>query len=282
MKKYFLSWMSIMMMALVCVGFSACGGDGDDDDGGGSGDINVKALVGSSWYKSETYAGGENVETKKYSLSFKTEYFATVQVSGNGDDADGHYRWDYGEKDCPFTISGNVMTIEYKGDHDYQETLKVTFKNNKPVGWTGGGGNSSATSDGNDTPTSAGTAAMFGYYFPQQVKDYGKQYADKGLPESVDIEGTRGWRIVDGSSIHVVEVGAMGSDPTQKGYNCTILAKDNTPNGRGAVYYYSFLYAKEEYRYVMKGSTIQLSNGKSLEYSNGMLKEDNYVYVKLK
>ena len=97
--------MSALLTAVVLsVGLTACGDDGDDD-GGGSGGINVKALVGSSWYKSETYAGGENVETKKYSLSFKTEYFATVQISGNGDDADGHYRWDYGEKDCPFTIT---------------------------------------------------------------------------------------------------------------------------------------------------------------------------------
>ena len=36
MKKYFLSMMSVMMMALVCVGFSACGDDDNDvrhDDG---------------------------------------------------------------------------------------------------------------------------------------------------------------------------------------------------------------------------------------------------------
>jgi hypothetical protein len=37
MKKYFLSMMSVMMMALVCVGFSACGDDDKDDGGSGSG-----------------------------------------------------------------------------------------------------------------------------------------------------------------------------------------------------------------------------------------------------
>jgi hypothetical protein len=42
------------------------------------------------------------------------------------------------------------------------------------------------------------------------------------------------------------------------------------------------LYPKEEYRYVMKGSTIQLSNGQSLEYSNGKISEGNYVCVKMK
>ncbi len=37
MKKNILNWMTIALMAFVCVGFAACGGDDDDDDRGGSG-----------------------------------------------------------------------------------------------------------------------------------------------------------------------------------------------------------------------------------------------------
>ena len=40
MKKNILSWMTIMLMAFVCVGFAACGDD--DDNGGGSGAGSMK------------------------------------------------------------------------------------------------------------------------------------------------------------------------------------------------------------------------------------------------
>jgi len=76
-----------------------------------------------------------------------------------------------------------------------------------------------------------------------------------------------------------VEMGMAGKDPS-KMYNCTVIGKDT--KGRATVYYFAFLYAQEEYRYVMKGSTIQLSNGQSLEYSNGKISEGNYVCVKMK
>ena len=42
MKKNFLNWLTVMLMAFVCVGFAACGGD--DDDNGSSAQSNV--LVG--------------------------------------------------------------------------------------------------------------------------------------------------------------------------------------------------------------------------------------------
>ena len=36
MKKHLMSWMTIMLMAFVCVGFAACGSDDDDNGGNGS------------------------------------------------------------------------------------------------------------------------------------------------------------------------------------------------------------------------------------------------------
>ena len=55
MKKNIFSWLTIALMAIVCVGFSACGSDGDDDGGNGGGG-STSDLVG-TWkrvYKLET------------------------------------------------------------------------------------------------------------------------------------------------------------------------------------------------------------------------------------
>ena len=52
MKKFLLSLMSIALMAVVCVGFTACGSDDDGDNGGGSGDI---VGVWKRTYKKTTY-----------------------------------------------------------------------------------------------------------------------------------------------------------------------------------------------------------------------------------
>ena len=42
MKKQLLGWMTIALMAFVCVGFTACGSD--DDDEGGSGNSSVVGM----------------------------------------------------------------------------------------------------------------------------------------------------------------------------------------------------------------------------------------------
>lgn len=84
---------------------------------------------------------------------------------------------------------------------------------------------------------------------------------------------------MDATTIQVVHMGLSTKDPT-KTYNCTILAKDG--GGKFYVYYYAFLFPQEEYRYVVQGSKIKLSNGKSLDYSNGTITENNNVYIKLK
>lgn len=64
MKKNILNWMTITLMAFVCVGFTACGGDDDDNSGGGGAD--TRALVG-SWKKvfASSNSGGNYVESEK-------------------------------------------------------------------------------------------------------------------------------------------------------------------------------------------------------------------------
>ena len=52
MKKSIFCWMTIALMAFVCVGFSACGSD-DDDNGGGNNEI-INRLVGTWQRGSET------------------------------------------------------------------------------------------------------------------------------------------------------------------------------------------------------------------------------------
>ena len=44
MKKNIFSWLTIALMAIVCVGFAACGSD-DDDNGGGGGGANSGAVI---------------------------------------------------------------------------------------------------------------------------------------------------------------------------------------------------------------------------------------------
>lgn len=60
MKKNILNWMTIVLMAFVCVSFVACGDD-DDDAGGGTAQV-PSELIG-EWYKTS----GAN----SYSMVFK-------------------------------------------------------------------------------------------------------------------------------------------------------------------------------------------------------------------
>ena len=74
MKKYLLGLMSIVMMAVVCVGFTACGSD--DDDGGGSG-------------KSGSDAGEASISVNYgfYQTYAPTEwalYFSNYDLTGTG------------------------------------------------------------------------------------------------------------------------------------------------------------------------------------------------------
>lgn len=92
MQKKLFSWMTIMLMAFVCVGFTACGSDDDDNGGGGSGGGSTK-VNGQSYNMSYGFwdPGKSNVyfEFSNYNLLNKNPSAApskidilTIGVSG--------------------------------------------------------------------------------------------------------------------------------------------------------------------------------------------------------
>jgi hypothetical protein len=97
MKKTLLGLMTIVMMAVVCVGFSACGSDDDGDGGGGA---VPSELIG-------TWKGSNGTWTFEYTFN------ADHTGSGSGWTGRGStYEWRY-----TYTVSGN--TIKCKGASVY-------------------------------------------------------------------------------------------------------------------------------------------------------------------
>lgn len=72
MQKKFFSWMTIMLMAFVCVGFAACGSDDDDNGGGsssGSASITLDGKSLSFGYAYWNYVN-DGLENPQYQITF--------------------------------------------------------------------------------------------------------------------------------------------------------------------------------------------------------------------
>ena len=294
MKKVLFGWVSMILMGLASVGFTACGSD-DDSDGGGSGNISASSLVGWAFEKSETSVGG-NVEWVNWYIEFKNTNFAIVHMWGHGvDDIDGNYRWDYGEVDCMFKIAGSKVQIEYTNDMG-TSTIVLNFVNGVPEGWSVSkrgtnpisyeNGSSSGSSSG-----SAGTSSMFGYYssdafyngINRNIKDMtsmGDYYIDNW--KYLEDYSGYGYQIQDGSTINLmlerVEVNTTGVAPkASKGWTPVVYKNDSYFGRAGSksVTIYVFFYYLQEpektLRYVVNGSTLELSNGTKLTYSGNTL-----------
>lgn len=138
MKKYLFSWMTIALMAFVCVSFTACGGSDDDDNAGGGNGGGERSLVG-SWKKiySSSNSGGSLYEEDKpwgeaadgvifkgdgtcqevrfagdlsverikteYTLKFVDGHLYTHKVGNDEDDWKDRGVW---------TVSGDVLTLD--------------------------------------------------------------------------------------------------------------------------------------------------------------------------
>lgn len=133
MMKKTLTFMAVILMAMVAGTLVSCGGD-DSNDGGGSASLDATKLIGKTFSSSDATYGVYDGAQKKYEVKFINERIATVHIFGRDLGDYGYERWDKGTVNCPYTISGNTVTIDYKLG-DLVESIVMVFKNNLPVGW---------------------------------------------------------------------------------------------------------------------------------------------------
>lgn len=120
MKKSILSWMTIALMAFVCVGFAACGGSDDDDDGGGSSSSNP--LYG-TWKASGSNSYWSWTETLTFSKSTAT--YEAIYIKPSGEKQRDYDTWNYNVVDYS-NGAGHVYELATSGDRRGQERV-VTF-----------------------------------------------------------------------------------------------------------------------------------------------------------
>jgi len=307
MKKSLFVWMTIVLMGAMSVSLTACGSDDDGDGGsGGSGNINPASLVGWAFEKSDEYYGSSNLETTYWTIEFKTENFVMVHMRGNGMDEDGSYRWDHGEIDCMYTVRGNQVTIDYTNDGGTQQ-LVLKFVKGVPEGWTvskrGSVPITTAGSDDSSSSATAGSSQMFGYYSNDAWVNNVVMQNIRGLISAGDyninnwkdfVESYNyGYQIVDGNTINRmyerVEVNVTGREPTGDKWYHPVVYRTEQYSGysgrqRVTIYVYFYYLADYEatYKYVMNGSTIEVSNGTRLVYNGSKLTDisNNSTYTK--
>lgn len=298
-KHFFWSMVGLVLTAFLSASLSACSSDDSNDgnDGGSSaGAIDMTKVVGRSFYKTQGRYGVDS-EEKTYELEFHNTKFVHVHVYGRGFASDeGNYRYDLGESDCTFTISGNLMVIDVRTNKNYQETLRITFQNNSPVGWDEG---ARVTIDdiGSDDSSTAGTSAMVGYYscaYPNAHNDF------VGLVDSGN--GIESWwndvanryrnllsiRIVDGSTIYLLRdfiflnEDPHDSDPELFAYKTESFYVDRTSY---KVYYWMDPDPRDILKYVVQGNKIVTTGTQvhyEMEYRNGSIFLSGTEYVKVK
>ena len=291
MKKIFMSLSALMAAVLLSVCFTSCGDD-KDDGGGDDGSFSVKSLLGRSFKMQKKEGGAENIETKYYQIAFQSIHFVNVHIWGNGFAADeGNYKWDSGTADCDFKVSGNHMTIYFVGDHDYKETIELTFQNNKPVGWTETEP-VQITDDGSEG-TGAGSSEMFGYYSSDYFRSSVKQEAQDINGSNItawnnlilsNLNNRLAYRIVDGSTLwRVFERIHFRQQDIDSKYDYVYQTESYRIDRSAVTLYYTLdKEPYETYRYVMKGTQLVVSGyDVKLEYRNGQLIENgSFTYTK--
>ena len=130
MKKNFLKWMPMFIMALAAITFASCGDDKDDNNGGGSGSggsstINEALLIG-LWegpvhVKGKVYQDGRYMDVD---MDLPTPYGGRVDV--RADHTYTGYDYDKGkgifeeEETGTWQLNGNILSNKYI-DHKGKE-----------------------------------------------------------------------------------------------------------------------------------------------------------------
>ena len=170
MKKYLLGLMTIVMMAVVCVGFSACGSDDDGDGNGGSSNncanVNGKNIAvpygfysyEGEWILTFTNYDVNNPQTAPSSINYLSinisnspkgdgvpvGEFSPIHVyvvynasrSSEGEQYESGYDGDSGKGKVNISKNGDVYTVTYSGVNLIRHDDKKTFENTS-FSWSG-------------------------------------------------------------------------------------------------------------------------------------------------
>ncbi len=108
MSKYIFNWLTILMVAIVSIGFASCGGDDDDEKKSNEGELT--AIIG-TWM--ETQDSG-------------TKLYLVLLANGHGswevEQSKGHIEND-GE--FTYTYKDNVITISYVDDNTVEKLYVI-------------------------------------------------------------------------------------------------------------------------------------------------------------
>lgn len=126
-KKYFWRVMTLMMVAMLSVGFASCGSDDDDDDngGGGASGITESRIVG-LWEVTaeEAYVtvGGQRTQVPvNYMLNDRIELKADHTCAVYDYLSPGNYEQD--DTNRTWSLSGNTITMNINGHKVSQATV---------------------------------------------------------------------------------------------------------------------------------------------------------------
>ena len=135
MKKYLFSWMTIALMAFVCVSFSACGGDDDDNAGGGHSSTadgqstgafqGAKRVFGDNLVKAMTSSSGTRWEFTYDAKGFMTK----AKKTDNSKSKTYEYNISYSE---------NMISYSRYSDGKFKETQTASIGSNGFISKTSG------------------------------------------------------------------------------------------------------------------------------------------------
>ena len=131
-KNYYWSLLTYIMVAVLSVGFTTCGGDDDEDSSSsGSGSTDSISLVGKSFYKSETnYNEAGEKEVNRVNITFETSSKCTLRCWGSWENiySDGSkdtYKYDTGDMTGKYTISDGYVHIRISGNEGYDRDIPI-------------------------------------------------------------------------------------------------------------------------------------------------------------
>lgn len=290
MKKVFTFLTMLLIVFFSSNMMTSCGSD-DDDGGSGGNAVDVSRLIGKQYWMQKD----EITNVCNYEVGFLSPYFCFVHKSGRDLDSDGWDRWDLGEKELLYHVSGNKIIIPYDND-GFESEIIMTIVDGRPEGWDLTGPVESRRVSTEQFDAKPGTPDMFGYYSQDNIRKFAEQEANEKVAHGVTAK--KRWeegffpnpqggslRIVDSNTIDRVDEVVDITGPSKKEPAYVYLTqqynpKSNTGSATYTLYYYFRTdYYVSRHKYVMDGDTLVMSNGRKLIYQNGTLVENEFSFT---